>query len=120
MHAEMIEVAALWEDAVEGTSRPLIIFNGELDRLRSNYYPPLLYPKVAKVGREFIPKVEAAFYVHNFKGSNPATLFRQYPGPWQLFLRKGVVGTSGSSLAWEDDTRPSLKSIALDVLPKLR
>jgi hypothetical protein len=120
LHAEIIEVAALWEGAVEGTSRPLIIFNGELDRLRSNYYPPFVYPKLAKVGRDFVPKVEAAFYIHNFKGSKPATLFRKYPGPWQVFLRKGIVGAKGAQLAWESDSRPTLKSIALEVLPRLR
>jgi hypothetical protein len=58
--AEMIEVTALWDSAVEGTGRPLVIFNGELDRMRNNYYPPLLYRKLARVSKHFMPKVRGA------------------------------------------------------------
>ena len=85
--AEIIEVAALWDGAVAGTDRPLVIFNGELDRMRQNYYPPFIYRKLAQISKEFIPKVEAAYYIHNFKGTKPACLFRQYPGPWQVLRR---------------------------------
>eukprot|EP00892_Ulva_mutabilis_P000696 jgi/Ulvmu1/10627/UM066_0006.1 len=115
---EMIEVAALWDSAIAGTGRPVIIFNGELDRLRSNYYPPFIYPKLAKVGKEFVPLVEAAFYLHNFKGSRPAALCRTYPGPWQLWLKGGAAGEE--RLVQEFDTRPSLRDVALNILPKLR
>ena len=89
--AEIIEVAALWDGAVAGTARPLVVFNGELDRMRQNYYPPFIYRKLAQISKDFIPKVEAAYYIHNFKGTKPACLFRQYPGPWQV-LRRGHNG----------------------------
>lgn len=116
----MIETAALWEGAVAGTARPLVIFNGELDRLRSNYYPPFVYPKLAKVGKEFIPGVEAAYYIHNFKGSKPAVLFRAYPAPWQLYKRvEGDDGLDELDLVQEWTERPALRSIALEVLPGL-
>lgn len=114
--AEIIETAALWDGAVRGSGRPLVIFNGELDKLRGNYYPPFVYPKLAVVSREFIPQVEAAFYVHNFKGSRPAVLYRAYPGPWQVFKR-GRDG--GVALAAELESRPTLKQVALEVLPGL-
>jgi hypothetical protein len=114
----MIQVAELWNEAINGTGRPLVIFNGELDRLRSNYYPALLYPKLSKVGKEFVPAIEAAYYVHNFKGSRPATLFREYPSPWQLWLRD--PGAGKAVLVHEQEERPSLKEVALNILPRLR
>lgn len=118
MRAEMIEVAALWESSIAGTGRPVIIFNGELDRLRSNYYPPFVYPKLSRVGKDFVPQVEAAFYLHNFKGSRPATLSRTYPEPWQLWLKGGEAGEE--RLVQEFEERPSLKDISLNILPRVR
>lgn len=114
----MIQVAELWDEAISGTDRPLIIFNGELDRLRSNYYPPFVYPKLSRVGKEFIPKVESAFYMHNFKGSRPATLYREYPSPWQVWFRDPSSGTA--ALVHEQDNRPSLKEVALEIIPSIR
>ena len=114
--AEIIETAALWDGAVRGTARPLVIFNGELDKLRGGYYPRFVYPKLALVSRDFVPQVEAAYYVHNFKGARPAALFREYPGPWQLYKR----ARDGSvALARELEARPTLKEVALEMLPTL-
>lgn len=42
---------------------------GELDRVRSGYYPSLFYPKVGKLAKTFIPQFTTAYYIHNFKGS---------------------------------------------------
>lgn len=112
----MIEVAKLWDGAVAGSNRPLVIFNGDLDRLRSNYYPPFIYPKLAKVGRDFVPGVEAAFYVHNFKGSKPAALYRCYPGPWQVLRRHG---NGEMEVLLELQERPSLREVAMELLPTL-
>ena len=36
------------------------MFNGELDRIRGGYYPAFAFGELAKLGREFIPKVAAA------------------------------------------------------------
>eukprot|EP01025_Chloroclados_australasicus_P005126 TRINITY_DN11453_c0_g1_i1.p3 TRINITY_DN11453_c0_g1~~TRINITY_DN11453_c0_g1_i1.p3 ORF type:complete len:147 (+),score=18.77 TRINITY_DN11453_c0_g1_i1:40-480(+) len=112
---EMIAVAEMYESAIKGTNRPVVIFNGELDRLRSNYYPPFVYPKVAKVGKEFVPQVEAAYYIHNFKGTRPASLFRQYPGPWQVYRR---VKDGSKRVVYESEERPTLKHVAMDILSK--
>lgn len=99
----MLVVEELYKESVENTSRKLIIFNGELDRIRSGCilriilklrcsfyyifpvfffflmsedYPPFFYPKLAALTKSFLPKLEAAYYVHNFKGSKGGTLFR--------------------------------------------
>lgn len=111
---EFLAVADLVERAGPGGSSgkgaPLVVFNGELDRVRSGYYPPLFYPKVAAAGDRILPRLTTAFYVHNFKGSAGGTLFRCFPGPWQVLDARGrVVAVC--------EARPTLKTVALDVLP---
>lgn len=56
--------------------RPMIIFNGELDRIRGGYFPGLLYPSIARLEREFVPNATAAYYIHNFKGRRPGEDFQ--------------------------------------------
>ncbi|KAL2551138.1 hypothetical protein Fot_12668 [Forsythia ovata] len=73
---EMLVVEELYKEAVVNTSRKLIIFNGELDRIRSGYYPPFFYPKLAALAQTFLPKMETVYYIHNFKGRNGGVLFR--------------------------------------------
>ena len=53
---------------------------GELDRIRSGYYPSLFYPKIRKLAKNLLPQVETIFYIHNFKGSGGGAL----PPRWQL------------------------------------
>ncbi|XP_051129361.1 uncharacterized protein LOC127250233 isoform X2 [Andrographis paniculata] len=74
---EMLVVEELYKEAVENTLRKLIIFNGELDRIRSGYYPPFFYPKLAALSETFLPKIETIYYIHNFKGRNAGVLFRE-------------------------------------------
>jgi hypothetical protein len=38
---------------------------GELDRIRSGYYPKFFYPKLGKLAENFIPKFEQAYYIHS-------------------------------------------------------
>uniref|UniRef100_A0A0E0JV30 DUF1995 domain-containing protein n=1 Tax=Oryza punctata TaxID=4537 RepID=A0A0E0JV30_ORYPU len=147
---EMLVVEELYKEAVVGTDRKLIIFNGELDRIRMlvtflnkryavltmfensmlvkfivNYhlcwftsltikdYPPFFYPKLAELAKTFLPKLETVYYIHNFKGLKGGTLFRCYPGPWKV-LRN--IGGSFFCLH-EQEEMPSLKEVALDILP---
>ncbi|XP_025811491.1 uncharacterized protein LOC112889188 isoform X3 [Panicum hallii] len=113
---EMLVVEELYKDAVVGTNRKLIIFNGELDRIRSGYYPSFFYPKLAVLSKTFLPKLDAVYYIHNFKGVKGGTLFRCYPGPWKV-LRKA---TSGSYICLhQQEEMPSLKEVALDILPSV-
>jgi len=45
--------------------KPIIVFNGELDRLRGGYYPSLFFPELARLTNEFLPKFETAYYIHS-------------------------------------------------------
>ena len=69
MHAEMIAVDELYQKVAKAANSPIVVFNGELDRIRSGYYPALFFPKLGKLAKSFIPQFEAAYYIHNFKGS---------------------------------------------------
>lgn len=108
---ELVAADKVWQFAKEKT---LIFFNAELDRLRSNYYPGLFYPNMARLSRDMIPQVESVYYIHNFKGSQGGILFRAYPGPWQVLLR---LQDGGTKVVHVQDDRPTLKSVALDILP---
>ncbi|KAJ4728532.1 protein LOW PSII ACCUMULATION 3, chloroplastic [Melia azedarach] len=110
---EMLVVEELYKEAVFNTTRKLIIFNGELDRIRSGYYPPFFYPKLAALTKTLLPKMETIYYIHNFKGRNGGTLFRCYPDSWKV-LRK--VGNKYICLH-QQELMPSLKEVALDILP---
>jgi hypothetical protein len=37
--------------------RPLVVFNGELDRIRGGYYPSFAFGELSKLSKDFIPKV---------------------------------------------------------------
>lgn len=112
---EMLVVEELYKEAVVETARKLIIFNGELDRIRSGYYPSFFYPKLASLLKTLFPLMETVYYIHNFKGRNGGTLFRCYPGPWKV-LRK--VRNAYICLH-QQEAMPSLKEVALDILPSV-
>jgi hypothetical protein len=78
----MLAVEELHAKAAAG--RPILVFNGELDRIRSGYYPAFFYPKIGKCAKNFLPGFDQAYYIHNFKGAKGGVLFRAYPGPWQV------------------------------------
>ncbi|KAK2973216.1 hypothetical protein RJ640_024503 [Escallonia rubra] len=109
---EMIVVEELFKEAVVGTARQLIIFNGELDRIRSDY-PPFFYPKLGALTKTLFPKMETVYYIHNFKGRNGGALFRCYPGPWKV-LKKA---RNKYVCVHQQEVMPSLKEVALDILP---
>ncbi|XP_031282505.1 protein LOW PSII ACCUMULATION 3, chloroplastic-like [Pistacia vera] len=110
---EMLVVEELYKEAVSNTTRKMIIFNGELDRIRSGYYPPFFYPKLAALTKTLLPKMETVYYIHNFKGRNGGALFRCYPGSWKVFKK---VGNKYICLH-QQEAMPSLKEVALDILP---
>ncbi|XP_047319906.1 protein LPA3 [Impatiens glandulifera] len=111
---EMLVVEELYKEAVANTDRKMIIFNGELDRIRSGYYPPFFYPKLAALTKTLFPKMETVYYIHNFKGFRGGTLFRCYPGQWKVLRRN----TKGKYVCLhQQETMPSLKEVALDILP---
>jgi hypothetical protein len=43
-------------------------------------------------------------------------LFRAYPGPWQV-LRRSPIDPEQTVCVWSSQERPSLKQVALEILP---
>ncbi|KAH9533136.1 hypothetical protein CY35_18G035400 [Sphagnum magellanicum] len=80
-----------------------------------NDYPSFFYPKLGALAKEFLPKFETVYYIHNFKGNAGGTLFRAYPGPWQV-LRKVK---DEHVLLHQQPSMPSLKEVALTILPSV-
>lgn len=54
---EWIELSRVSRDA------PMIVINGNLDRLRNGYYPSLFYPGLAKVSKEFYALATQALFL---------------------------------------------------------
>ena len=75
---EMCEVAELHERVAQPTNRPIIVVNGELERVRSGYYPAFWSRKEMDILRAFCPRFEQIYYIHNFKGRYV------YPAPTDL------------------------------------
>ena len=119
--AELTQTRLLYENVREENKsttkkKNLVIVNGELDRTRSNYYPWFWNKNEMEPLREFAQSFEGIYFIHNFKGTTPAVLFRCYPDDWRVFRRRpnDVV-----ECVWSSSTRPkSLKEVALEILPK--
>jgi len=106
--------------AVGTVDRPATIcFNGELERYRGGYYPKLFYPKVAKMSEEWIPAFTPAYIYRNVKGSRGGCLLYVAGDLWRVFARP-MPGCDPSEMVqvWEGETRPTLKEVALDLLPR--
>jgi len=109
---EMIQVKEIYE--ADDRQRPIVIINGELDRIRTGYYPAFFYPRLQSAMKDFLPKVDQGLYLHNYKGAAGGALYRVYPEPWQVFRRDN----NGLRVVCERPTMPSSREVALDILPK--
>lgn len=114
---EMVTVGELYEDTGLETGRPIVVVNGELDRIRTGYYPPFWARTEMQYLKRIVPKFTQAYYIHNFKGSRPSALFRAYPGPWQLYQRD--LRTGDMTLLHEQEDFIPLSEAALELIPKL-
>jgi len=111
---ELVAADKIWQYACaatekDGRPRTFVFFNAELDRLRSNYYPSMFYPKMAKLSKEMIPQIQSTYYIHNFKGAQGGILFRAYPGPWQVLLR---LQNGSTKVVHTQESKPTLKAVS--------
>ena len=105
---ELIAAMELWE--TEWARRPMLFVNGGLDTARSRWSAPWA-SKAKRMREEFLPRVEAAFYLHEFRSqAGGGMLLRAYPGPWRV-LRRDPAG--GYVCVEETDERPELRDVAL-------
>mmetsp|Transcript_1696 Transcript_1696/g.2404 ORF Transcript_1696/g.2404 Transcript_1696/m.2404 type:complete len:193 (-) Transcript_1696:147-725(-) len=111
---EMIAVRELADQ--DAKERPIVVINGELDRIRSGYYPRFFYPRLNKAMDGFLSNFDQALYLHNFKGNKGGALFREYPGEYTVFTRDGL-GLEISAVH-SQSTMPTLKEVSLTILPQ--
>mmetsp|Transcript_10607 Transcript_10607/g.35084 ORF Transcript_10607/g.35084 Transcript_10607/m.35084 type:complete len:316 (+) Transcript_10607:1261-2208(+) len=85
--------------------RPLLVCNGAFDKLRGGYYPPFLFPKLAKCVDRFIANFETLFYLKalNDKGRS-GWIYRVYPENWQV-IEQDRHGDD--TLLFDSPTKPS-------------
>lgn len=117
--SELVRTKELYDGermADAATRRPVIACNGELERTRSNYYPPFWNAGEMGPLREFAREFEGVYWISNFKGSNPAVLFRAYPGPWQVLRRRRA--DDSFEVVYTCDEFPGVQKVALEILPK--
>jgi len=60
---ELVAVDKVWRHIQNDEEKTLVIFNAELCRLRSDYFPALFYPEMARLSKDLIPAIETVYYV---------------------------------------------------------
>lgn len=93
-------------ESLEGLD-PVILINGDLDKVRGGYYPRIFYPGLHAVKDRFLSRFEPVYYVKQF--SNGGTLFRAYPSQWLLFYTPVEAGTS--KLVRSFESRPEFRLV---------
>jgi hypothetical protein len=69
---------------------PVIVINGNLDRLRNGYYPAIFYPGLARVTKEYYSKATQALFLSPIAVGGyrlGAWLTKLYPGPWEVLVK---------------------------------
>jgi hypothetical protein len=93
---------------------PLVVLNGELERIRSGFYPAFWARAETEPLRAFCPRFTQVYLLHNFKGAVPAVLHRCYPGPFRVLQQAG----EGHVCVYESETYPGLREVAINILPR--
>ncbi|GAB5030752.1 Hypothetical protein NocV09_00400290 [Nannochloropsis oceanica] len=62
---------------------PMVVVNGNLDRIRGGYYPRLFYPGLYNVKERMLKFFEPVFYLKPAQGG---FIYRRYPEEWQQVL----------------------------------
>lgn len=101
-----------WIELAKSTrGAPLIVINGNLDRLRNGYYPAIFYPGLARVTIEFYSKATQALFLSAIavSGSRYAGwLTREYPGSWDLITLKKDSREYETLLSVEKEPNPKV------------
>lgn len=83
----------------------IVVLNGTMDRLRSNYYPPIFYPRLTALRKRYLEHFEPIYYLKPLRNG---MLFRVFPEPWQT-LQSGPDGEFTCIAV--DNARPSFAQV---------
>jgi len=88
---EWITIAKVYESSISIMNEvPLIMINGNLDRLRNGYYPSLFYPQLKAVTDSFYRKFISVYFLSPIAVSGDrlgAWLVKTYNNPWQILVK---------------------------------
>lgn len=87
---------------------PIVIINGNLDRLRNGYYPWFIYPALTKVSKEYYSTYTPALFLQPIAVGGDrmgAWMTKIYPNKWEIFV-KGDKEYNSISIS---DTEPEPK-----------
>lgn len=96
-----------WFSMQSLSSKFIVSLNGDLDRIRSGYYPRIFYPKLFKTRTEFLVNFQEVFYLKPL--ADGGMLFREYPNNWTLYYKP--LNAPKSVVLWQGETRPQFKDI---------
>jgi hypothetical protein len=117
---EYAQMDQLYSDEIKPKDATLIIFNGDLFKLRSGglkgYYPDIFFPKLADVRRRLMPQVETAYYFRIFRGPPVGALYKKFPGPWMVL--RALSGKSFDVLAQFDQKEPPSQDDVFQILQR--
>ncbi|CAN0202294.1 unnamed protein product [Ectocarpus sp. 12 AP-2014] len=60
---------------------PMVMLNGNLDKLRGGYYPRIFFPGLYNAKERFLKKFETVYYLKALPGG---WIFRRAPEDWQV------------------------------------
>lgn len=87
---EWIAIAKIGEQSPLSS---VIVINGQLDRLRSGYYPSFFYPALAAATKSFFSRFTSSFVITPVAVNGDrlgAWLCRMDPNPWVLLVRSAA------------------------------
>lgn len=98
--------------AVAKDDTTTVVLNGDLDRVRSGYYPRIFYPRLYDLRTKWLVKFEPVFYLKPL--ADGGALLREYPGNWELYYRPlGAKASNGVAppspepeVLWQGEQRP--------------
>lgn len=105
---EWIALAELQQ--CSGFSCPLVVINGNLDRLRNGYYPRFFYPKLFQVTQSFYQKFETAFNIRPIALGGDryaAWVTKSYPNKWLLLVKNTSGGGYSLKGSYEKEPEPT-------------
>ena len=96
-------------ELLESSAVPVLVLNGQLDRVREGYYNKFIFPKVASCAERFYSRFVPVFYLKPLvdKGFS-GWLYRVYPEPWQVVLQQKEDGEEGVVVG-SFDSRPTYR-----------
>lgn len=105
---EWIAIAKAYDVKGSEFEIPMVVINGNLDRLRNGYYPSLFYPQLKRVTDSFFSRFSQIYCLSPIAVSGDrlgAWLVKTYQNPWQILVKSKLGYISIGS--YENEPKPT-------------